>query len=111
MLSAIFPTSTLNIITVIIIVSAIEIATISNGFSKLEKFASTQLPRKTPASVIVIFPRKYDVKNLVGLYFKSPRGITMGSSGIGVAAARYRRRKAQRLTLEASVLVFCDFFR
>ena len=70
------------------IVRAIEMATISIGFNKPEKLASTQLPRNAPATVIVILPKKYDRKNFGGLYFISPNGMTTGSSGMGVAATK-----------------------
>lgn len=47
-------------------------------------------PMKAPAIVMMIFPEKKTMKNLIGLYPMSPRGTTTGSSGTGEIAARKR---------------------
>ena len=87
-LSVSLPTSTLNITIVMTTVRAKDRAIISRGLNSPEKLASTQLPRNAPATVMVILPRKYERKNFGGLYFMSPNGMTTGSSGMGVAAAK-----------------------
>ena len=60
---------------------------VASGLSHSERVLLVQKPRKAPMIVIDNLPRKKAVKNFVILYFIKPRGITTGSSGIGVAAA------------------------
>ncbi len=58
-----------------------------------EKAFAVQLPIKAPATVIRIFPRKKAQKNLMGLYFKSPKGMTTGSSGMVLQLLQKVRKK------------------
>jgi len=85
--SAILPTSTLRSIIVITIVRTMLSTIMASGLSHSEKVFFVQLPSSAPGIDMVSFPRKKAVKNLAGLYFRSPRGMTTGSSGMGVAAA------------------------
>lgn len=62
-------------------------AIMASGLSHSEKVFLLHAPRSAPGMVMVSLPRKNAVKNFAGLYLRSPRGITTGSSGIGVAAA------------------------
>ncbi len=56
-------------------------------FSKVRE---TVEPINAPVIVIMIFPEKKTMKNLMGLYSMRPRGITTGSSGTGEIAAKKR---------------------
>ena len=75
-----------------------------SGLSHPEKVIFVQAPMKAPAIVMMSFPKKNAVKNFAGLYFIKPSGITMGSSGMGEAAAAKSKRNAHYLTFDASVL-------
>lgn len=100
--SASLPKSTFSKKMVMRTVRIIEIITIAVGLSQFEKYPAAMLPKNAPATVIESLPKKNAVKNFAKLYFIRPSGITMGSSGIGVAAAKNSRRNAQRLTFDAS---------
>lgn len=76
------------------IVNTIEIIIIALWLKIPEKTSNDQPPKYAPATPMVSFPKKYAVKNFVGLYFINPRGITIGSSGIGEAAATKRSGNA-----------------
>ncbi len=88
--------------TVMAIVRIIESIIMASGLSHSEKVFLVQAAKNAPGTVIESFPRKKAEKNLTGLYFISPKGITTGSSGIGEAAATKRRRGAHRLVFCAS---------
>ena len=91
-------------------VNTMEITIMSSGLSQLENISNANPPKNAPATAIVTFPKKYAVKNFAGLYFISPKGITMGSSGIGDAAAMKSNGKAQRLAFCASASKRCLLF-
>ncbi len=101
-LSASLPKSIFSKKMVMMTVRTMEIITIAVGLSQFEKYPAAMLPKNAPATVIESLPRKNAVKNFARLYFIRPSGMTMGSSGIGVAAAKNSRRNAQRLTFDAS---------
>lgn len=78
---------------VMMMVKIIEMARVSWVVSGDRAFWPS-CPRLAPSVVIKIFPRNIAKQNFAGLYFMSPRGIMTGSSGIGVADAMNRARKA-----------------
>jgi hypothetical protein len=84
--------------------------TISKFWSRICEL-SIQLPKKAPTIVIESFPKKKAVKNLAGLYFIKPNGMTTGSSGIGWRQQQKAVRNAHRLTFwrprQGVVAVFC----
>jgi hypothetical protein len=100
-LSIILPMSTFSKTIVIITVRMTDNIIMASRLNKGDNTLSVQVPKKAPTMVIETLPKKKAVKNLTGLYFIRPRGITKGSSGIGEAAAIYRRGKAQRLIFKA----------
>jgi hypothetical protein len=86
--------STLSSRIVMAMVRAIDRVTRASWAMREDRTPSPNCPRYAPGVVMMIFPRNTARENFATLYFRSPRGIMTGSSGIGVADAMNKAGKA-----------------